>query len=48
MNEEILDKVLIKLINIEEKLDGFVTKDDLAQSENRVLEYLERKLQVAS
>lgn len=44
MEEKILDKVLIKLINIEEKLDNFVTKDDLVQSENRILE---RKLQVA-
>ncbi len=37
MEEEILDKVLVKLVNIEEKLDNFVTKDDLMQSENRIL-----------
>lgn len=42
MEEEILDKVLIKLINIEEKLENFVTKDDLLQSENRVLGDVDR------
>ncbi|KKQ27419.1 MAG: hypothetical protein US42_C0009G0009 [Candidatus Magasanikbacteria bacterium GW2011_GWC2_37_14] len=42
MDEKILDKILTKVINIEEKLDTFVTKDEMNEKFNLVLNNIDR------
>jgi hypothetical protein len=42
MSEEILDKILVKVINIEEKMDTFANKEDLIQTKSEILGEVDR------
>ena len=40
--QEMLNKILTKVIEIDDRLDSFVTKDDLAATENKILTDFDR------
>lgn len=47
MDNNVLDKILIKVINIEEKMGAFATRNEMNEKFGLVLNNLEQKMQVA-
>ncbi len=41
-----LDKILTKVIDMDERMDDFVTKEDLKQTENRILTDFDRSVKL--
>ncbi len=41
-DDKILDKILTKVVDIDERLNDFVTKDDLSQNTSQILGQVDR------